>query len=74
MMIRYLAICHPLYSYTMAGLKRTARFYSYQNVMIMIMLVLAVYIDVCRRTFADNYRSFLVALASLVLDVRLTNP
>merc|ERR1719220_1482160 len=22
---RYLAICHPLYSYTMAGLKRTAR-------------------------------------------------
>ena len=24
-MSRYLAICHPLYSYTMAGLKRTAR-------------------------------------------------
>ena len=24
-MVRYLAICHPLYSYTMAGLKRTAR-------------------------------------------------
>ena len=24
-MTRYLAICHPLYSYTMAGLKRTAR-------------------------------------------------
>ena len=22
---RYLAICHPLYSYTMAGLKRTCR-------------------------------------------------
>ena len=22
---RYIAICHPLYSYTMAGLKRTAR-------------------------------------------------